>query len=77
MRFLAGGDGMPEREFHAGCVKILRATAVGFRENAIFAALSQIFHLAPPVLRDFSVIGIDSPCHSDRFGQLSLELNKT
>jgi hypothetical protein len=26
---------------------------------------------------DFCVIGIDSPCHSDRFGQLSRELNKT
>jgi hypothetical protein len=43
MRFLAGGDGMPEREFHAGCVKILRAAAVEFRGNAVFAALSQNF----------------------------------
>jgi hypothetical protein len=77
MRFLAGGDGMPEREFHAGCVKILRAAAVEFRGNAVFAALSQNFSFGTASAKDFCVIGIDSPCHSDRFGQLSPELNKT
>jgi hypothetical protein len=42
-----------------------------------FAALSQNISFGTASAKEFCVIGIDSPRHSDRFGQLSPELNKT